>query len=135
MVNDAIANALDAAIKAVRVSLPSQAPAVAVRGERKTADGGVRIVKFTMPSVLLETTAMQLEGVDSPTIERQLTAYITRADWHDDTDPQIGDWMLAKLPKDAAQSWCRVAVVTHMVSGDYRLTLIFDPKRTPPWST
>ena len=133
MTSDAIANVLDTAIKAVRVALPSQAPAIAVKGERKTADGGTRPVEFTMPSVLLETTAMQTSGIDAPTIERQFTAYITREDWHEETDPQIGDWMLAKLPKTAAQSWCRVVSVAHMVSGDYRITLIYDPKRTPPW--
>lgn len=136
MFNDAIARALDGAIKAVKVSLPSQAPAIAVKGERKTADGGTRQIGFTMPCALLETAAMQASGIDAQTVERQFTVYITREDWHDETDPQIGDWMLTTLPKTAAQSWCKVAAVAHMISGDYRLTLIYDPKRaTPPWLT
>lgn len=135
MVNNAIAIALETAIKAVKVSLPSQAPAIAVRGERKM-DDGTRSFEFTVRSILLETTAMQLSGIDAQTIERQFTAYVTREDWKDETDPQIGDWMLTTLPKTAAQSWCKVAAVAHMVSGDYRITLVYDPKRaTPPWLT
>lgn len=134
MMTNAIADALDAAIKAVRGSMPSLAPAIAVKSVRKTTDGGTRPVEFTMPCVLVEAEAEQAQDFDAPSLERQFTAYITREGWREETPPQIGDWFLAQLPKEAAQSWLKVTSVRHMVTGDFRLSLSYEPKRRPPWS-
>jgi len=111
---------------------PSNAPSAAFYGRRC----GNRHVATTVKCALFEADTMPSIDAPAPTDERHFTAYIVREEWGDVTAPQIGDWVLVNLPKDPLQSWCRVAFVHHMVTGDFRVSLSYDPKRaTPPWLT
>lgn len=94
MTPDILSDAVNLAAKAVKSAMPSQAPAVAVSGVRKSGTGS-RPVRGLLTSIVLQS------GFDEPILDRSsgtsrksLNFLVPKAGdgaWFDVTDPQEGD--------------------------------------------
>lgn len=98
MTIDVLSDAIDAALKAVKFALPSQAPDVAVEGVRKTADGGSRPVRGVLSSCSMSAGFEDPLGQydiqrDAKTITLITPTSPIHGGWFDTTPPQTGDML------------------------------------------